>query len=373
LPTKLPAKVHTLLRIDTRTIPDGQDEIRAFMTVRDEMLRLPRTLDHYRSIGVARFFVIDNGSTDGTREFLTAERDCHVFLTKNSYSEARFGLEWQQALLDEYGMDRWCLVVDADEWFVYPGYESRSLPQLAAYLQQTGAQGVFSFLLDMYGRGPVTEGIFEQQNSLLEICPYFDRQYIWDCGLRLPGLTRHRFPPYKVVGGPRWRLFFPVLHRHYYLLKAIWLISDYLKFPLPVALRRAPTLTKVPFLRWSPGTRYTHPHATIPIKLAELTGVLLHFKFLEDFVARLNLEIGRKEHWDNASEYYRYLKALASRPGFTFFYGGSIGYETSGQLVRLGLMREDEGWMQIRTASGPSRENPEYSDPTLRGGDYAIS
>src|SRR5205807_1984962 len=56
LPKKLPAKVHTLLRIDTRTIPDGQDEIRAFMTVRDEMLRLSRTLDHYRSIGVARFF-----------------------------------------------------------------------------------------------------------------------------------------------------------------------------------------------------------------------------------------------------------------------------------------------------------------------------
>jgi glycosyltransferase involved in cell wall biosynthesis len=361
LQKKLHTKVHTLIRIDTRTIPDCRGEIRAFMTVRDEILRLSRTLDHYRKIGVTRFFIVDNGSTDGTREFLTNQPDCHVFFTHNSYSEARFGLEWQHALLDEYGMDRWCLVVDADEWFVYPGYENRSLPELAVYLQQSGAQGMFSFLLDMYGRGPVAEAISEPRHSLLDTCPYFDGQYVWDCGLRLPGLARRRFPPYKVVGGPRWRLFFPVLHRHYYLLKAMWLISDYFRFPLPVALRRAPSLTKIPFLRWLPGTRYPHPHATTPIKLSNVTGVLLHFKFLEDFFARLNIETSRKEHWDSAGEYHRYLEKLKYRPEFTFVYDGSVAYKDSEQLVTLGLMREDDGWMQIRTAGCPSRKIGEHS------------
>jgi glycosyltransferase involved in cell wall biosynthesis len=196
------AKVHTLIRIDTQTIPDCSGEIRAFMTVRDEILRLSRTLDHYRNIGVTRFFIIDNGSTDGTREFLTAQPNCHVFLTRNSYSEARFGLEWQHALLDEYGMDRWCVVVDADEWFVYPGYENRSLPELAAYLQQSGAQGMFSFLLDMYGWGPVAETISEPQQPLLDACRYFDRQYVWDCGFHLPGLARRRPPHIRWLGAP---------------------------------------------------------------------------------------------------------------------------------------------------------------------------
>jgi glycosyltransferase involved in cell wall biosynthesis len=343
------ARVHTLVRIDCRTISDRSGEIRAFMTVRNEILRLPQTLDHYRSIGVARFFIVDNGSTDGTREFVTAQPDCHVFLTRNSYSEARFGLEWQQALLDEFGVGHWCLVVDADEWFVYPGCENQSLPELAAYLEQSGAQGMFAFLLDMYGSGTVAETNSEPQRSLLDTCRYFDRHYTWDFGFRVPGHTRRRFPPYKVVGGPRWRLFFPVLHRHYYVLKALWLISDYFRLPLPIALRRAPTLTKIPLVRWSPGTRYPHPHATTSVKLADVTGVLLHFKFLEDFFSRLKIEISRKEHWDNASEYYRYLKKLKNKTKFSFVYDGSVAYEDSEQLVRLGLMREDDRWKRIRT------------------------
>jgi glycosyltransferase involved in cell wall biosynthesis len=349
-------RAHTLTRIDTRTISDCQGEIRAFMTVRNEILRLPQTLAHYRKLGVGRFFVIDNGSTDGTKELLTARPDCHVFLTRNSYSEARLGLEWQHALLDEYGVDHWCLVVDADEWFIYPGYEDRPLPELAAYLQQSGAQGMFAFLLDMYGRDGEAGAILRPEHSLLDACRYFDSQYIWDYGFRaMLHLTRQRFPPSKVIGGPRWRLLFPMLHRHYYLLKAMWRVSDQFKLPLPVALRQAPNLRKIPFVRWLPGTRYPNPHSTTPIKLADVTGVLLHFKFLEDFLARVNIEVSRKEHWQGASEYRRYFAKLRHEPGLSFHYNGSVAYEDSRQLLRLGLMREDDAWMGIRTASAHHR------------------
>src|SRR5262249_233394 len=140
--------VHMLLRVDDRLVGEDPDEVRAFMVVRDEMLRMPFTLTHYRKMGVARFFVIDNGSTDGTKEFLLAQPDCHLFVTYDSYAEAAYGLRWQNALLDEYGTNHWCLSVDADEWFIFPGYETIPLADFTAYLDRSGAQGTFSFLLD---------------------------------------------------------------------------------------------------------------------------------------------------------------------------------------------------------------------------------
>jgi hypothetical protein len=340
--------VHTLVRIDSRPIGTSPNEIRAFITVRDEMLRLPQTLDHHRRIGVARFFAIDNGSTDGTKEFLLAQPDCHLFLTHNSYSEATYGLEWQQALLDEYGVNHWCLVVDADEWFIYPGYEGRRLPDLAAYLEWNGAQGMFAFLLDLYGSGVLGETIAAAHQSLVDACPYFDSEYVWHSRFRIPGIHGPRFPAYHITGGPRWRVLFPLAHRHYHLLWVIWHLSSYLKVPLPATLKSAPTLTKIPFVRWLPGTRYQHPHATTPIKLSEVTGVLLHFKFLEDFFERVKTEVSRKEHWDGASEYARYQARLNDNPSLAFYYSGSVAYESSEQLVRLGLLKEDHQWRWIR-------------------------
>src|SRR5215471_14110762 len=264
-------RVHTLIRTDTRAIGSDQNEIRAFLTVRNEMLRLPWTLEHYRNIGVSRFFVIDNGSTDGSKEFLLAQPDCHVFTTRDSYAESMYGAEWQKALLNEYGINHWCLTVDADEWFIYPGYESQPLSALATHLERSGAQGVFAFLLDMYAAGTIAESISEKQVSPLDISRYFDRNYVWRRRFYIPRVQQPAFPEYDVTGGPRLRMLFPFLHRHYYLLEVMWQTSYciYLvtkKTPLPVALRPPPTLPKIPFVRWLPGTRYQHPHATTPIK-----------------------------------------------------------------------------------------------------------
>jgi hypothetical protein len=104
--------------------------------------------------------------------------------------------------------------------------------------------------------------------------------------------------------------------------------------------------------------RYPNPHETTPIKLSDITGVLLHFKFLQDFSSRLNIEVDRKEHWDVASQWWasesaRCLAKLKYNPEFTFHYDGSVAYEGSDQLVRLRLMLEDDGWLWIRLASEP--------------------
>ena len=70
---------HTPTLLDDRTVPQRPGEVRACMVVRNESLRLPSTLAHYRQLGVDRFLVIDNGSDDGTLEFLRGQPDTTSF------------------------------------------------------------------------------------------------------------------------------------------------------------------------------------------------------------------------------------------------------------------------------------------------------
>jgi hypothetical protein len=89
----------TLQRLDAHPIHDTPGEIRAFLTVRNEALRLPSTRRHHRALGVDRFFVVDNGSTDGTLDLLANETDVHVFATADSYAGSHWGVHWMNAML----------------------------------------------------------------------------------------------------------------------------------------------------------------------------------------------------------------------------------------------------------------------------------
>ena len=58
-----------MVRLDAHAIPHDKNEIRFFATMRNEGLRLPYLLDYYRQLGVKRFFIVSNGSTDETEPF----------------------------------------------------------------------------------------------------------------------------------------------------------------------------------------------------------------------------------------------------------------------------------------------------------------
>src|SRR5664280_1431460 len=161
-------------RIDARPIPKNRDEIRAFLVIRNEDLRLPSTLRHHRSLGVHRFFVLDNGSTDGTLDYLSAGPDVHVFSTTESYSQSRYGVVWTNELLNAFGTGHWTLTIDADEQFIYPHYEQIKLPAFCKYLDSVGADVVPCLLLDMYSDGAVQDAVHDSAGSLLDTCGYFD-------------------------------------------------------------------------------------------------------------------------------------------------------------------------------------------------------
>jgi hypothetical protein len=163
-----------LVPVTVASAPIYHDAILCFLTVRNEVLRLPAVLDHHRQLGVNRFLVVDNGSVDGTADYLSQQPDVHLYTAEGSFSESRFGFDWLHPLLDEYGSGHWVLTIDADELFTYPSHEQINLQKLCRYLDGKGHEAMFAILLDMYSDRSIAETSYQAGNSLLDTCPYFD-------------------------------------------------------------------------------------------------------------------------------------------------------------------------------------------------------
>ena len=213
------------------------NDVVAFCCVRNEMANLPGFLRHHRRLGIRRFVFIDNLSTDETGSFLRAQPDVVLHRTSDSFPEAGSGMRWINHLIEEHGLGRWCLFADADEDFIYPGWETVPVNRFAAWLDSEGAEAVGGMLLDLY-----PERIVDSQGSPAkrEDCCFYDRQYDW------LGLTRS--PWRRAAGGIRYRLFGTECQ-----------------------------LQKTPFLKGGRGS-YLNNHETTPVRLSSVSAALLHFK-----------------------------------------------------------------------------------------------
>jgi glycosyltransferase involved in cell wall biosynthesis len=342
--------------------PASTGEIRLFSKLRNEMLRLPAFLRHYRKLGVARFFLVDNGSTDGTTEYLLAQPDVHVFRTEGHFREARGGTDWLNALLGQFGVATWCVTVDVDELLWFPGVEQTRLSKLTAYMDAQGYQALGCLLLDLYPAGSLKDCAYTPDQDLAAAAPYFDiGPYIVTKPFR--GVSRS--PAYGVFGGVRGRVFYPEARLKPIFWKLRYLLFTWLPYRIP-PLRQStflgrlqpkisPILTKVPLVRWDSESRYLDVnHYVTPRVMAPETGVVLHFKFLQDFHERAVHEAARGEYFDGASEYRRYCEKLKSDHALSFMYEGSTQIKDSSQLIQLGLMHDTDAWARERKANAVS-------------------
>jgi len=348
----------------TTALPDGlapigtppaprAGEILAILVTRNEALRLPSALQHLRALGVDRAILVDNRSEDGTREIAAEQPWVHLFDAPGSYAASNFGVDWANALLHRYARGHWVLVVDADELLVFPGSGHTSLRTLCAHLDSLGSEALPTVLLDCFPEAPLHALRFEPGDDLVAAAPFFEP----------PRLRRERaehFPYEQSFGGLRERLFFPeadpsrpsrLLHQRLYNLG--WRIP-----PLrasgwyrALAPRRSPNLTKVPLVKWRLGARLiSSTHMLAPMALApeQPSGVLLHFKFLQDFQERAEDAVARGAHFDGSREYRRYLEALRADPTFRLYSARSLRYAGPDQLVALELMRDTPAWRVAR-------------------------
>lgn len=325
-----------LERLDERPIPPAGTELRLFSRIRNEYPRLPWLLDFYRSQGVDRFFIVDNGSDDGSRDYLLGRPDTHLFLTTDSYAVYGGGMRWLNHLLQHFGSGGWCLTVDVDEVFAYPHAERLDLKALTQHLDRRGAGAMFAFMLDMYAEDCLETATYAPGDNPLALCPCFDRS----------GYIRREHPdfPFRLVtGGLVSRFFYGGKQEGVYL-------------------------HKVPLVRWDEDMRYTSStHTLFPVPLAAETGVLLHLKYTADFVDRARIEAQRRQYWQGAKRYAVFNRRLAGATGVNFRCALTERFTSTAQLAALGLIQSSSALDELAWQEGRQEPLPGWPAAAAQG------
>ncbi|NND19296.1 MAG: glycosyltransferase family 2 protein [Silicimonas sp.] len=308
-------KRHELEIVADRTASVRSGAILAFSTIRNERQRLRYFLKYYRRLGVDHFFFVDNGSTDGSAEYLAGEADVSLWRSDASYRKSRFGTDWLNWLKFRYGHGHWTLTLDPDEFLIYAFCDTRPLPALCDWLDQSSVRSFGTMLVDMYPEKPLTGVRYRDGQDPFDLAQWFD-----------PGnYVISRNPKYGnlwIQGGPRARAYF----------------AD--------APDQAPSLNKIPLVKWDRKYAYvSSTHMLLPRGLNNVyddaggekaSGCLLHAKFLDSFVEKAAEEVSRREHFAGGREYAAYHQQSADEP--TLWSEWSERYLGWRQLEMLGLM-----------------------------------
>lgn len=308
-------KSRELRSVQNNTAAIRPNDVILVSTFRNEKVRLPYFLRYYRDLGIDHFLFVDNDSTDGTLDYLNGQRDVSVWNTKHSYKRANFGVDWMNWLQRTYGNEHWTLVVDPDEFFVYPFCDTRPIQALTDWLDNSSIRSFSAMLVDVYPKGRLDENPYQEGQNPLEIASWFDSgNYTIKKNATYGNLW--------IQGGPRSRVFFPDTPKS------------------------APALNKTPLVKWTKRYAYvSSTHTLLPRGLNQVydewggekaSGALLHTKFLDTFTVKAQEEMNRKQHYAGSREYTAYADKLSEHP--ELWCKWSEKYINWRQLEILGLM-----------------------------------
>ena len=276
--------------------------------VKNDLQRVKMQIDHHKNLGLKNFVYIDNMSDDGTFEWLLKE-NVDIYRVNEKFS-ATAKNAWIRQITDTYGYDRWYLILDSDELFVYPGVEHSKINNLIEFANSEKICLFQSFMIDMYSKDSINEKFsksispdnydIKAENCYFDIDSYFiSRDYKGD----------------KILGGPRHRVF----------------SEENKKF--------TPLLTKnsLMFLKKEDifGIHFSMPFFK-NFNNHIVTG-LLHYKFLPEDNNKYLEIIEQGNYAGGSAEYKQYIKMLRKNEKITFYYDYSEKFNTSLDLLKINI------------------------------------
>jgi hypothetical protein len=216
-------------------------------------------LAHHRRLGVDRFVFLDLSGTGGLWPLLAGQPDCSVWRPRAATSRGatvhRLNyLRWRHA------RGRWCLSIDASDFFVFHRCETRQIQDLAEFLEGERRFHLYALILEMYADAPAASLSSAAFEDPLASLPWFDAYgYLTEQRARVAGI--------QTSGGLQRR-------------------ALYADTPA-----QAPALNRVPFIKWKWFYAYTHGTRLLTVPALQAphgrwhtmpTGCLLRCSLLND-------------------------------------------------------------------------------------------
>lgn len=288
-------------------VPCGDEEAVVLCLVRNGELWIPTFIRHHRELGARHLFFLDNESTDSTVERIRSFPGVTVWRTGLPFGH--FEIALRRWMARRFGRGKWCLICDVDELFDYPGSERLPLPLFLRYLNRRGFQVVTAQMLDMFSRKSFAELESHPDDDLRAKYPFYDlsglryrRDIYW-----IDDEVPHHADQFCTFGGVRERIF-----------GSTGLLQ-----------------TKHPLVRVEEGVEvlpYDGHFSTG--RVADVMGVLRHYKFLSNLPAYAREAVRLKQHSRGSIHYRAFLDVLED--------GGDVGLysETAERLDRVSELVE---------------------------------
>lgn len=287
-----------------KTEPCSKDNPIVVLCIKNDLKRVQMLVDHYRKLGVEKFAIMDNGSDDGTFEWLLDQPDIDLFRCLEPY-QTHVKEGWINRIVSHYGFDRWYIVTDSDELCTYIGMENHPIRDVTALAERKGIKRIKGLTIDMYADGQ----LFSETDDVR-------RDYCWmDCNTYFEKEVRAGKTKFSAFfGGPRYRLMNSSTH-----------------------------LSKLPLVYWDKGTisdaHYQYPYDGLP--QYECYIGILHYKFIDT-----DLDVYRKRAQKNSGYfsgglyYKQYIDYIEKTGGASFKYKDSILFNGSEALKKVSLISD---------------------------------
>ena len=281
-------------------IPDDNSVI-LLAVVRNEQIILNSFLNYYSNLGVTHFIFVNNESTDSTQKILVdSNLEICLYNTSESYAENDYGVGWVRTLLDLYCKNKFCIVVDADEFLLPVGENFVDIKQRIKVEQVNAVQ---SMLIEFY---PMHLPIKSSSN---EINP-FEHSNFYESVRNKKYYLVKRFKnvddSFVVKGGVRSRVFEKTSADNdscCLTKKSIFVYDFYETHFLSGGMH---WILPKNFGGWGDATDWKS-HFGI-MRYSETIMPIAHFKYVKtDYEQHLKERVSRNEDYADSSEYKMYL------------------------------------------------------------------